>query len=270
MNKRNLLIASGAMLIVLFLATSSAALLWVADGGQISVNIKPKDAPIVQTPTPEPTPMVQTPMVQTPTPEAIDAPTPMVQTPTPTPAPIIQPPLSVSPGFTLPDTDEYDNEWAFFLINKENPLPEDYTVPLRRIYGNFEADARIADYAILMMSDARSEGYNLSVVSANRTLARQRENFEARVSDLMARGFSEENARELTEREIALPGNSEHNAGLAIDFARQGEGYLTFENTPEFKWISQNSWRYGFILRYPKDKHHITGIIYEPWHYRFV
>ena len=71
---------------------------------------------------------------------------------------------------------------------------------------------------------------------------------------------------------VAIPGKSEHNAGLAADIIEQGNYTLTedFENTPQFKWLNENAAKYGFILRYPKGKESVTGIIYEPWHYRFV
>jgi LAS superfamily LD-carboxypeptidase LdcB len=71
---------------------------------------------------------------------------------------------------------------------------------------------------------------------------------------------------------VARPGTSEHHVGLAVDIL--GSGYYSleqsFENTAAFKWLKAHCAEYGFILRYPKEKEHITGVIYEPWHYRYV
>ena len=71
---------------------------------------------------------------------------------------------------------------------------------------------------------------------------------------------------------VALPGTSEHQTGLALDIVDAGYQELdeAQENTPVQQWLMRNSWRYGFILRYPTGKSNITGIIYEPWHYRYV
>ena len=71
---------------------------------------------------------------------------------------------------------------------------------------------------------------------------------------------------------MARPGTSEHQLGLALDIVDLDYQQLDTrqEETPEQKWLMENSWKYGFILRYPTDKSNITGIIYEPWHYRYV
>lgn len=72
---------------------------------------------------------------------------------------------------------------------------------------------------------------------------------------------------------IARSGHSEHQLGTAVDldswqnFTRLGK---RFESTPEGRWLLENSWKYGFILSYPKGKKKITGYDYEPWHYRYV
>ncbi|MCM1487619.1 MAG: M15 family metallopeptidase, partial [Firmicutes bacterium] len=75
---------------------------------------------------------------------------------------------------------------------------------------------------------------------------------------------------------IALPGHSEHNAGLAMDivsdtyWSNHSDLDESFDQLPQYDWLIENSWKYGFILSYPKGKEDITGFIYEPWHYRFV
>jgi len=84
--------------------------------------------------------------------------------------------------------------------------------------------------------------------------------------------MSQEDAYNLTKREIAIPGTSEHSTGLAVDIVVLSHQTLDedFEKTEGFKWLSENAQKYGFILRYPKNKEEITGIKYEPWHYRYV
>lgn len=68
----------------------------------------------------------------------------------------------------------------------------------------------------------------------------------------------------------ARPNHSEHQTGLAIDVSHDGTLEEYFEDTPQFEWLQDNAHKYGFILRYPKDKVYMTGYTYEPWHYRYV
>ena len=84
--------------------------------------------------------------------------------------------------------------------------------------------------------------------------------------------MSPEQARSEAATVVAVPGTSEHHLGLALDIVDAGYPFLTEEQeeTPVQKWLIENSWKYGFILRYPSGKSDITGIIYEPWHYRYV
>jgi zinc D-Ala-D-Ala carboxypeptidase len=83
------------------------------------------------------------------------------------------------------------------------------------------------------------------------------------------RDFNEQNLLFQTMgSDLALPaGHSEHNLGLSLDV---GSTLMKMSEAPEGKWIEKNAWKYGFILRYPKDKTHVTGIQYEPWHIRYV
>lgn len=169
-----------------------------------------------------------------------------------------------------------DYEWAYYLIDSDNPLPTDFEIELAKIQGDFEMDVRCADYAQAMLKAAEEDGIYLRVVSAYRSLEKQAENFDNYVAKLIAQGYSRQAAYQRTAAEIARPGESEHNAGLAVDILTlswwQTHDDITadFENTEEFTWLWDNAWRYGFILRYPKNSETITGFTYEPWHYRFV
>ena len=90
-------------------------------------------------------------------------------------------------------------------------------------------------------------------------------------STMRTEGLSYEEAKAEVLKTLAIPGHSEHQTGLAVDFV-QGTRSLTtdFEKTSSFAWLSQNAHKFGFILRYPADKVEITGYDYEPWHFRFV
>lgn len=175
---------------------------------------------------------------------------------------------------------EIDNEWAFILINADNPLPDGYEPTTKSVYNNGERDyvldSRCYEYAIKMLADAKLAGFDLNVVSAYRSTELQQMNIESSINRLMEQGYTYEEAEKLTMKEIQYPGCSEHNAGLAMDIVTQDwwskhtEVNTAFDKTSEYDWLSANSWKYGFILRYPIDKEDITNISYEPWHYRFV
>ena len=184
-----------------------------------------------------------------------------------------------TPAETEPEEDEnIDNAWAMFLVNSKNPLPENYdnmieTEVVFESWREYELDVRAADYIERMIADAKEDGIDLLVVSAYRTISYQQQNFDNSVEDRMNRGMSYDDAYADTLKEVALPGESEHNAGLALDIMCEEYQSMDddgFENTDAFKWLDKHAAEYGFILRYPKGKYDVTGIIYEPWHYRFV
>ncbi|MCL1822869.1 MAG: M15 family metallopeptidase [Oscillospiraceae bacterium] len=242
----------------------------------------PATTPPITTP-PATTPPVTTPENQTnaPVPTAETTPPPTVTTTTTPPIPTTTtPPHTTAPGFALPgfgdSVSTYDNAWAFYLINEANPLPAGYNPNLRYVYKQYRADSRCADYAIQMLEDAKKAGINLMVISGYRTELLQQQNFDALMQEFIDKGHTKEQAYNLTKQEIALPGTSEHNAGLALDILSE-DWYMhhtsltnDFDKTAEFNWLVGNSWKYGFILRYPDDKTPVTGIIYEPWHFRFI
>ena len=189
------------------------------------------------------------------------------------------PQITESVAETEPEEEEnIDNEWAMFLVNKKNPLPSDYdsrieTTMIFESWREYYLDSRAAVYFEKMLNAAKEDGVDLLVVSAYRTIEYQQQNFDRSVQERVDKGMSYDDAYADTLAEVALPGESEHNAGLALDI--MSEEYTSmdddgFENTEAFKWLDKHAAEYGFILRYPKGKQEITGIIYEPWHYRFV
>ncbi len=171
---------------------------------------------------------------------------------------------------------EIDNSWAYFLINEEFPLEEGYTPELAHVQGTFMMDERCAEYARAMLKAAEEDGIYLNVVSAYRSIEKQEENLEAYTERLINEGMNKDDAAAAALKEIAKPGTSEHNAGLALDILTMDwwnthdDVTADFENTEEYLWLSANAHKYGFILRYPKEWENVTGYTYEPWHYRFV
>lgn len=176
------------------------------------------------------------------------------------------------------DNVDIDNQWAMFLVNNENPLPDNYdsmikTKLVHTSWREYYMDDRMADYMINMIAAAAKDGINLEVVSAYRTIEYQQQNFDNSVQQRMDNGMTYDEAYADTAKEVAFPGKSEHNAGLSADI--MSDEYTSmdddgFKNTKAYEWLSQHAAEYGFILRYPEGKEAETGIIYEPWHYRFV
>ena len=122
------------------------------------------------------------------------------------------------------------------------------------------------------MDACRDAGYAPFLCSAYRTQETQQSLYDNKVQRLINSGMSEDEAKVEAAKAVAIPGTSEHQLGLAVDIVDANMQDLTDEqeNTETQKWLMANSWRYGFIHRYPNDKTDITGIIYEPWHYRYV
>lgn len=152
------------------------------------------------------------------------------------------------------------------LFNPWNPIPYDFHLELANVDGH-QVHAKAAPALRSMMQAAQNDGITLTIISAHRSNARQTTNFNNAVSQRMARGMSYEAARIDTARYIAVPGTSEHEAGLAVDFNWID---VRFDQTREFRWLVDNAAYFGFILRYAQDTEHITGISYEPWHFRYV
>ncbi len=150
------------------------------------------------------------------------------------------------------------------LVNKYNKLPDeiefDDLVTLEKPYsntGNKKIRKIAYDSLISMIEDAKKENINLFVVSGYRTYKEQEALFNNSVK---------KNGTTHALLYSAKPGHSEHQLGLAVDL---NSVEPKFENTKEYEWLKNNSFKYGFIERYKKGKENITGYAYEPWHYRF-
>lgn len=150
----------------------------------------------------------------------------------------------------------------FVLVNKYYSLDKDYTPSdLINVGGNQRMKKEAGEALIKMIEDVKNNGMYLQAQSGYRDY------------DLQTRlynGYVSSHGQEEADTFSARPGSSEHQTGLAIDVSKDGYLSKEFENTNEFKWLNENAHKYGFILRYPKDKIYITGYDYEPWHYRYV
>jgi len=163
------------------------------------------------------------------------------------------------------------------LVNPWNYLPEDYTVELVELSTKIStANGKVAkicyDDLMDMINTCNRECPSICVVSTYRTYDYQVSLFNKKVKYYKNQGYDEEEAKRLAATVIAIPGTSEHHTGLAVDIVDTRSWSLDEgqEKLPGQKWLMENSWKFGWILRYPNNKSEATGIIYEPWHYRYV
>lgn len=167
---------------------------------------------------------------------------------------------------------EKELPWNMVLVNGEYPMEEGYVPELKALEEGLSVDVRIYEVAKKMLADAKKAGLHIEICSAYRSVERQQQVFGASMKERVKDGMSYWDAYEETALNVALPGTSEHALGLALDLVSSQYTELDErqETTAEAKWLKANCHKYGFILRYPPEKTNITGIIYEPWHYRYV
>lgn len=167
------------------------------------------------------------------------------------------------------------NYSQLLLVNKDNPLPEDYdyegnltTIPAKYLKGSLnQIDKDVWPYMQAMLDAAASDGVDLRVWSPYRSYNTQKWLFSNETKKWKDTGLSDEEAEIKAATVVTRPGTSEHNTGFCADLNCADD---SFERMPAFSWMHENAAEYGFILRFPNDKQDITGIIYESWHYRFV
>ena len=153
------------------------------------------------------------------------------------------------------------------LVNKFHKLEEDYVVEdlvpvsLQYAYDGHYIKKEVLENFIDLWHDAKENGFTIIINSSYRDYEYQEQLYE---------NYSRVHGRTEADTFSAKPGHSEHQTGLAIDVAAYGSNIDDFGQTPEFEWMKDNAHKYGFILRYPEGKEHITGYMCEPWHYRYV
>ena len=152
------------------------------------------------------------------------------------------------------------------VVNKDNPLPKGYQGDIVS-FKEVQVSSIMKDSLYKMINDASKEGINLWISSAYRSPARQEVLYNKEVESQRKNARNLEEAKRLASNVVAEPGKSEHNTGLAVDFNGVRDDFF---KSKEYNWLEKNSANYGFILRYRKEKSHITNIVFEPWHFRYV
>ena len=153
------------------------------------------------------------------------------------------------------------------LVNKNNRLPSNFIpsdlVPIDPKYANEGKLVReeVKIWFEKLSNDAKNLGYKIIAISAFRDF-----NYQEQLYNYYAETKGQKEADLISAR----PGHSEHQTGLAVDVEGSNNNYNEFDKSIEFEWMKNNAHKYGFILRYPKNKEKITGFKYEPWHYRYV
>lgn len=159
-------------------------------------------------------------------------------------------------------------QWELILVNASHAVPETYDVKLTQLSNGRSVDSRIYPALQQMFDDARAQGVDPIVREGYRTRADQQAIMDEQIASYTAKGIPESIAEMLAADRVAQPGTSEHELGLAVDInAKAGSGTT---NEQVYAWLKEHAPEYGFILRYPEGKSKITGISYEPWHYRYV
>ncbi len=179
------------------------------------------------------------------------------------------PSVTKSPDQALIITVTDEENWALAIISVEYKLPEGYIPSLSAaVEGHtVELDSRVAPYYREMYDAAKADGCILTPYSGYRSYSSQESIYTRKINYYKNQGLSEEEAVLKTQSIISPPGCSENNAGLAMDIVSASSDFV---NTKEYQWLIDNAQEYGFILRYPEDKTDKTGVMYEPWHWRFV
>ncbi len=155
---------------------------------------------------------------------------------------------------------EEKKQWYLLLVNEWNAMPDDFDIETVEVESGYVIDSRVRDALAEMLADCREAGFSPRIVSTFRTRETQQYLYDHTAN----------------KSDTAVPGHSEHECGLAADVIDADSlGWSDplideQEDMPAQKWLMEHCQDYGFILRYPKDKEEITGIIYEPWHYRYV
>lgn len=193
----------------------------------------------------------------------------------PNPKPIEDPPITTPKPNPEPEPEE--TPWYLLLVNRQNPISLDFEPEeLASVDGYYEMDSRVVPHMQAMIAAAESDGIRLRLVSGYRDANLQQYLYQQEIQSYVAMGYSQAAATEEAGKWVAIPGTSEHQTGLAADIVSAewlaaGQGLTeSFAEDVAAVWLKNHCMNYGFVLRYPKDKTEMTGIGFEPWHYRYV
>lgn len=177
--------------------------------------------------------------------------------------------IMVSTALTKPKGEEAatPENPLLIVVNNQYHIPEDYSFTLMELSNGEKIDERIYPDLQQMFDDMREQNMKPYVREGYRTADDQKDILLEKIVDYIQEGYFPTKAYRLARNTVAAVGNSEHQLGLAVDI-NPYSGSANEWNV--YGWLEEHSWEYGFILRYPDGKTEITGISYEPWHYRYV
>ena len=207
----------------------------------------------------------------------------LVQTADLQPAAPVQPPTdsaaentAPAPLLTAAQAQAMLDDPRMILVSRAHKMPEDYAIETKECGSataiNKTLQTEAADAFLAMQAAAAKDGVDVRMQSGYRSAAYQKNLYDKKTRYYRDKGLSEAAAREKAATIVNPPGCSEHNCGLAADLNSPEHTALDtgFANTAAFRWLCENAAQYGFILRYPKEAEAVTGITYEPWHWRYV
>ncbi len=173
-------------------------------------------------------------------------------------------------GFIFSKRTEYatdTNGWNLILVNEDYHVPQNYAVKLTKLDNGERVDARIYPALQDMFDAAEEEGIYMIVREGYRTQEDQQKLMDEKVEEYKDKVQVKFVAKWYAEKWVAFPGTSEHQLGIAVDINADG---INSSGSEVYNWLEEHAHEYGFVQRYPEDKTEITGINYEPWHYRYV
>lgn len=163
--------------------------------------------------------------------------------------------------------------WTLILVNAHHPLPVDFVPDTALLSLGKPCDRRIAPAMERLFCAAHSDGVALLLRSGYRSIPYQKTLYEDKIRRVIEEeGADPQQAPDLAARVVARPGTSEHHTGLAFDILSPEYDSLdeAFCRTQAYAWLCAHAADYGLVLRYSADKTAKTGIVYEPWHWRYV
>ena len=255
-------VVTGLLVLVLFAACAFLHMSHTPSARDIDTGVW-KPAAAQPNPADVPPPAAEPEATQTPEPEATPEPT---QTPEPTLDP--NSPAGRAAALGLPAPPEIDIEsWEYILVNSTHEIGSDFAPPEIVKVGaqGCPQDSRIAEALEAFADGCKAEGLPVYLSSGYRSYSEQQANFNRKLNE----GYSREAAAKI----VAVPGTSEHQTGLCCDITdiyRNPKDPAVLSKTDTFLWLEAHCAEYGFILRFPNGEIAITGIMYEPWHFRYV
>lgn len=172
-------------------------------------------------------------------------------------------------------TEAYLDNPFLKLVSAKHPLKTEYKFSQFKV-GRQSFDLAILDDLLRLLAAADQQMFKITLSDGYESLLNQKKIFQKEVNRYLKKGFTERQARDKISDKIETPGVSEHAIGLAVDLIdttflkEKGKPETEVDRLSSQQWLIGNSYKYGFILRYPRDKESITGVLYRPWHFRFV